>query len=69
MKQEIILAEDVIKIIKSKRVSIGMSQQGMADYLDIKRGRYIYIENGYTSVRLDLMIRIIDRLGIRMYLG
>lgn len=53
-----------LKRIKAERIAAGISQQDMANILEISRGAYWKRENGVTPIGVEELAKISDTLGI-----
>ena len=65
------ISERIIKnfgaVIKQKRESLGLSQQYMADQLQISQSYYCFIEKGERTLSVEMMVDIASVLGIELY--
>lgn len=57
---------DIGMLIRSVRRSKGLSQDLLAQRLDVSRAWVVQIEQGKPSVRLDLVLRILNELEITL---
>ena len=53
--------------IKKYRIKYGMTQQTVADYLDISRGEFNYYENGNRQIPSNLISKLADLFAIEEY--
>jgi len=53
-------------LIRSTRRSQHLSQEQLAGRLDVSRAWIVQIEQGKPSVRLDLVMRVMNELGITL---
>jgi len=54
-------------MIRSCRESRGISQDYMADMLDIAQSAYAYLESGKTTLSIDRLIRITEILDLDIH--
>ncbi len=54
-------------MIRSCRESKGISQDYMADMLDIAQSAYAYLESGKTTMSIDRLIRITEILDLDIH--
>ncbi|MBL7066589.1 MAG: helix-turn-helix transcriptional regulator [Candidatus Marinimicrobia bacterium] len=54
------------KNLSDYRKSMGITQEGIANYLGVKREIISYYENGTREIPLDRLIKITDLLGIEL---
>ena len=57
---------DIGMLIRSIRRSRGLSQDQLAQRLDVSRAWIVQIEQGKPSVRLDLVLRVLNELEITL---
>ena len=62
----ILRPDDIGALIKSRRLELGLDQQALAARLGANR-RWIWsVERGKPTVQLDLVLRVINELGIHL---
>ncbi|HST55788.1 MAG TPA: helix-turn-helix domain-containing protein [Solirubrobacteraceae bacterium] len=56
--------DELAHAARSRRRELGLSQQALADVIDVHRAFIIQFEQGKSSVRLDLVLRLVQALGM-----
>lgn len=57
---------DLARIVKTRRQSQGLTQQDVADAVGITRQSLARIERGHAGASFDLVLRVFEKLGIRL---
>ncbi|MDR2687628.1 MAG: helix-turn-helix domain-containing protein [Oscillospiraceae bacterium] len=52
-------------IIRRLRMERGLTQQQVADHLNVHRSTYAYYESGRTKLNIDIMVRLAHFYRIR----
>lgn len=52
------------KRLKDKRLTLGLTQQQVADLIDVDRTFYVRIENGQKGCKMETWLKIADVLNI-----
>ena len=60
-------ADDIAGLIRSRRESLGLSQQALATRLTVSRKWVNEIEQGNSNAKLGLVLRALNELGIDLY--
>jgi transcriptional regulator with XRE-family HTH domain len=58
--------QHILDIIKDKRKSVNLTQQEIAEKLDISRSQYVNIENGNSEMSLDKFLKLCEMLDLEM---
>ena len=58
--------QHILDIIKDKRKSVNLTQQEIAEKLDISRSQYVNIENGNSEMSLDKFLKLCEMLNLEM---
>jgi y4mF family transcriptional regulator len=59
--------DDIAGLIKERRAVLGLSQQALAERLDVSRKWVNEIEQGNANAKLGLVLRALNELGIDLY--
>ena len=57
---------DLARMVKARRQSQGLTQQDVADAVGMTRQSLARIERGHAGASFDLVLRIFEKLGIRL---
>jgi HTH-type transcriptional regulator / antitoxin HipB len=58
--------EDIAALIKTRREALGLSQQALAERLNVSRKWVNEIEQGNANAKLGLVLRAFNELGIEL---
>ncbi len=59
-------AKEIGLAIRQRRQELGLSQQALADRVDVGRQWIVEIEQGKPRAEIDLMLRTLDALGLQV---
>lgn len=59
--------DDIAAIIKARREALGLSQQALAERLNVSRKWVNEVEQGSANAKLGLVLRAFNELGIEIY--
>ena len=60
---------DVAAAVRGRRKDLGLSQADLADRVGVSRAWINAVEAAKPSVEFDLVLRLLDRLGLRLDLA
>lgn len=59
--------DDIAALIKTRREALGLSQQALAERLNVSRKWVNEVEQGNANAKLGLVLRALNELGIELY--
>jgi y4mF family transcriptional regulator len=59
--------DDIAALIKTRREGLGLSQQALADRLNVSRKWVNEVEQGNANAKLGFVLRAFNELGIELY--
>ncbi|HLM84821.1 MAG TPA: helix-turn-helix domain-containing protein [Solirubrobacteraceae bacterium] len=61
-------ADELTAIVRDRRHELGITQEELADIIDVHRAFVSQLERGKISVRFDLLLRLVQALGLDLEL-
>lgn len=58
--------DELSRIVKGRRKELGIDQETAARLAGVSRKTVSEIERGKQTIRLDVLLRVLDVLGLRM---
>ncbi|MHA7289072.1 helix-turn-helix transcriptional regulator [Arthrobacter sp. MDT3-24] len=55
--------------VRSRRISLGLTQQDLADMAGVSERFVRFVEQGKPSVQLDSLLAVLDTLGLELRLS
>ena len=60
------MVPDLARIVRDRRRDLGLTQQELADLAGVSH-RFVWsVEDGKTRVRFDLLVMLLDALGLEL---
>ena len=56
--------DELTELVRARRRELGLSQEELADVIGVHRAFVSQFERGKASVRLDLVLRLVQALGM-----
>jgi y4mF family transcriptional regulator len=56
--------DDLVDVVRARRHELGLTQEALADVIGVHRVFVSQFERGKTSVRFDLVLRLVQALGL-----
>jgi HTH-type transcriptional regulator/antitoxin HipB len=57
-------ADDLTALVRDRRRELGLTQEQLADIIGVHRAFVSQLERGKVSVRFDLLLRLVQALGM-----
>ena len=59
-------ADQLPSVVRSRRMSLGLTQQDLADMAGVSERFIRFVEQGKPSVQLDSLLAVLDTLGLEL---